>query len=185
MSQLRVIYGAKDFAANQARLLVKYGVTKFTKAGLMTTPRQFGKTTGMAMFAAAAARNIPGWSMTVFSPTKRQSDNMRDIALDFACSFPDGRERTNKRGEKLFVFSGVAAAARAKGRKNKTKESKMAGKTVIGTPVRTFDGSKTPAQVSADDESLQTLAKSRLEFLPSNEHGRVLFVWSCVYLKFP
>lgn len=190
MTQLRSIYG-KDFAANQKRLLEYFGVKKFPKAPLLTTPRQFGKTTLIGMFLIVAARHIPNWSATVFSPTGRQSDNLQNISWDFGLALPDGALRMKRRKERIFVFSSAAVAAAAnkktKGGAGAAGRKSAQGKTIRGAALTALDGSKSLAQQAAEDQENSTRAKSKLEFLPSNEHGDAFFlicvcvrVWFCL-----
>lgn len=179
MTQLPFIYG-KDFPANQQRLLRKFGVKKFPRAVVCTTPRQFGKTTGMAMYTIVGGRNIPNWKAAQMSPTGRQSENSLNMAFDFGAALPGGLQRMKRRKEQIFVFSNAAVASKTNKNKGARAKATM-GKTIRGTQLTTLDGSKSTRQQASEDLESSARAKSKLEFFPCNEKGYWFMFWCFMY----
>ena len=70
---------------------------------LCLTPRRFGKTTAVSMFACAFALCVPKSTQCIFSTGKRASDSLLEKVTDFAKSVGEGH-RLKRRGEVLYVY---------------------------------------------------------------------------------
>lgn len=70
---------------------------------LCMTPRRFGKTTAVSMFAAAYALSVENSTQCIFSTGKRASDKLLDLIMQLLKLIPGG-VNMKRRGEVLTVY---------------------------------------------------------------------------------
>ena len=70
---------------------------------LCLTPRRFGKTTAVSMYACAFALCVPKSTQCIFSTGKRASDSLLEKVHEFAKSVGEG-DRCKRRGEILYIY---------------------------------------------------------------------------------
>ena len=70
---------------------------------LCLTPRRFGKTTAVSMYACAFALCVPKSTQCIFSTGKRASDSLLEKIHEFAKSVGQG-DRCKRRGEILYIY---------------------------------------------------------------------------------
>jgi hypothetical protein len=100
------IYG-KDWNACGARVLAEFGLTEVEYEVLCQTPRRFGKTTSVGMFAAVVGYVCPGLKISIFSTGSRASKGMVDMILKFMKYLPGGMERKIKQSKEELMFSAI------------------------------------------------------------------------------
>lgn len=82
-SCLRNIY-RDEFSANFLRILQENELTEARQEVFICCPRRFGKTFAVGLFCAAYLLTQPGQKICIFSPSRRQSKMMLDLASAYA-----------------------------------------------------------------------------------------------------
>lgn len=99
------LYG-DDWLKEEARVLKENGWEPISKMGMVSTPRRFGKTIALAMFAAAYVMVMPKCEVLIYSTGKRISDSMQakimgNLTHLLGMTKPDGKILI-KSGESLI-----------------------------------------------------------------------------------
>ena len=84
------IYG-DDLSANYLDILAENNWNDIAQEVLVCCPRRFGKTYATCLYVAAYAMTIPSHTISVFSPSKRQSQDFLDLVKRFIREDPEGR----------------------------------------------------------------------------------------------
>jgi hypothetical protein len=85
-------------------ILKYHGLTKADELIAISTPRQFGKTTALCMFAAAALVNVPGYVGAVYSKGKRQALLVSQKTRAFLREIPEAAARVSKENDESTVL---------------------------------------------------------------------------------
>lgn len=99
------IYG-ESFETERERILEKFNLKQIEYEVLIMTPRQFGKTTAVAMFMAALAWAAPNIIVSVFSTAGRASTALLTKAHAFLLALPNARSRVVRKNDEFLQFSG-------------------------------------------------------------------------------
>ena len=112
------IYGKRDFARYKERILYEAGLhpDKYNQYTLISTPRRWGKTTSVGLFAAAVLFSVPDAWISVYSTGRRASKALSDLVYKFILRLEEaaGMSRSRvivKNTEELF-YGGTAASDR-------------------------------------------------------------------------
>jgi hypothetical protein len=101
------IYGS-DYITSLEEIFERTGIRELMQEILVMTPRRFGKTTMVAMIAAALAAFIPGIKIGIYSISRRVSYNLMELVKRFLQTIEGAYERvmvTNK--EELHISESV------------------------------------------------------------------------------
>lgn len=113
----RNIYGS-DFDKCQEEIFNKNGGnTEIRHEILVQTPRRFGKTTMVAMLAAALAVFVPGIRIGIFSTVQRTSKKLMEEIFKFVCAIPGAKERVGAHNKEELHINPTETAQRGWGRK--------------------------------------------------------------------
>lgn len=103
-SCLRLIYG-DAYKENRHRVMQKYSLESRKQQILICCPRRFGKTWGVAFFAAVVAIVLPGIEISIFSPGKRQSCTLISVIKEFIRRLHEDERLLNDNVEKILLRS--------------------------------------------------------------------------------
>lgn len=87
-ANMRNIY-QEDYDSNELRIKQQNYMDEFWPLVLTQCPRRFGKTSALAMFAAALLVTQPGLRIVIFSPGKRPSNELFEPIKKFTKEFRD------------------------------------------------------------------------------------------------
>lgn len=79
---IKKILGA-DYGAVLAKVLKEYDIKSTTSDVIITCPRRFGKTMGLAQFVAALVLTMDGIEISIYSTGKRASSRLIDKIMEF------------------------------------------------------------------------------------------------------
>lgn len=97
-----------DFYANEYRIRVENNIEYLYMYSLLCCPRRFGKTYTASTYAAAAAVAIPNLKITIFSPSKRQSQLlMKQVKIHLTSIYSWGYHFTEVKGENNQEFFSI------------------------------------------------------------------------------
>jgi len=103
LAVLPLIYG-KEWESNCIRVMQEHNITRIRSEVICLTPRRFGKTYAVAMFATALLLHCPGIIICIFSTGNRASTFMREIILKMMMRIPGALNRIIKKTqEKLYL----------------------------------------------------------------------------------
>lgn len=88
-----------DFETDRIEIMEKYSIDEILCEILAITPRRNGKTTMVAMLAAALVYHIPGFRQAIFSTGRRASQALMDLIVTFLLKLPDGRSRILRKNQ--------------------------------------------------------------------------------------
>lgn len=84
---LPIIY-KKEWASKSSIILKKYGLSKYRPELFFITPRRFGKTMCLVMFACAALYSIPNVSINIFSTCKNIAGKLKNQIVKYLRQMP-------------------------------------------------------------------------------------------------
>ncbi len=88
-----------DFENDRFAIMEMYRVVEILCEILCITPRRNGKTTMVAMLAAALVYHIPGFRAAIFSTGRRASQALMDLMVTFLLKLPNGRSRIVRKNQ--------------------------------------------------------------------------------------
>ena len=100
------IYGS-CLSANYLDILAENNWTDIAQEVLVCCPRRFGKTYATCLYVAAYAMTIPSHTISVFSPSKRQSQDFLDLVKRFIREDPEGRHMILRENVNQIWLKGV------------------------------------------------------------------------------
>lgn len=103
-SCLPKIYG-DEWDTNAERVLRRYGLATLHQETLIVCPRRFGKTTAVAMFAAAFLWCVPACEIAIFSTGKRTAGKLMALTLSFLHMIEGFRARVATKNQELIVLA--------------------------------------------------------------------------------
>lgn len=107
------IYGLDYFDRHKRRILKRHGLKRMRSEVLCLTPRRFGKTTAVAMFAAAALLEIPDIVLAIFSTGSRASGGLMQQIVGLLSNHARDEFQARKlkqNNEQLFLSSAADSA---------------------------------------------------------------------------
>lgn len=102
-SCLPKIYG-DEWDTNSERILHRYHLQAIHQETLIVCPRRFGKTTAVAMFAAAFLWCVPSCEIAIFSTGKRTAGKLMAQTLAFLDMIRNFRSRVETKNQELIVL---------------------------------------------------------------------------------
>jgi len=111
------IYGP-EYERLRRELMRRLNLPSINSEVLCITPRRYGKTTMVAMFAAVMLMRIPGLQIAIFSTGKRASQAMMQKIVVFVKKLKGGAERIVARNDE-HLYIAASAQLDAKGNAKK------------------------------------------------------------------
>lgn len=106
MASLPHIFGTKIWATHSRVILQLLGLEEiFNQFVIFSTPRQFGKTTAVAMFIAAMLLAVPSCKILVFAQVLRGSINLLRQIKQFYLQYDPDRLNVAVESQQAFVIS--------------------------------------------------------------------------------
>lgn len=102
-SILKQIYG-NDIYANLAKLLKQFDLDELRPDVAAITPRRFGKTTSVAMFAACVLFTQPDFSIDIYSTSRRASNKLLTLIYKFLCLLGDFSSMKHTRNHETLAI---------------------------------------------------------------------------------
>lgn len=87
-------------------LLLELGVDELHSEFMAITPRRFGKTYSVAMFAVAMLYSIEGLEQAIFSTGRRASQKLLELVYRFLCKIPGMRESIKRHNVETIWIRG-------------------------------------------------------------------------------
>lgn len=157
-AMLPKIYGT-EWGQHSQRVMRTLGIKRIRSEVAILTPRQFGKTTSVSMYAAAVMLACPGIRILVFSPGQRTSSNLMLSVIAHIKKFPNGEARIIKNNnEQLFL----AATPRTTGKKGVVDEDTLADQSV--STLRSLPAATSSQSKSKDSSPFFSLRTPKLFF---------------------
>lgn len=87
-SMIHLIYGSNIYANYKYKIMAKYAMKRHDYFILIVASRQVGKSTAVAMFAAAVICHVPNIDMAIFANNKQRSQELMEQIHDFVLGIP-------------------------------------------------------------------------------------------------
>lgn len=117
---LPIIY-QDDWELSSERVMRELGIEEIRPEFMVITPRRFGKTYSVAMFAAAMLLHVPGVKIAVFSTGRRASSGLMSEILRRMNHVPGAQKRILKQTEEELYISATELGEDCKPGSNRAK----------------------------------------------------------------
>lgn len=108
LGSLQHIHG-QTFERGRIKIMKKRKLKELRTEILVVTPRRYGKTTMVAMLAAAFLLCIPGIRIAIFSTGRRASQSLMDLIVHFIMKIDGGKERICLKNQERLCVAATAA----------------------------------------------------------------------------